>query len=195
MPMEKEHSLGVLSQETHSDDDLAREIFREVVGFNLDTNQYVTPLTYNGKQVFLKPNKFMSQSRARIQHKLMFKDEKYMSGGCEAFQKMKDMDAIEKVTCDMPVGDVECYLPWRFVVKSDNQTTKFRLCMDASARPTGKDYSLNQCLLKGPYMTMNSAKCLIRFMLGKYRTVADFEKAFLMILIKMEHRGFTFLLA
>ena len=59
--------------------------------------------------------------------------------------------------------------------------------MDASARPSRKDYSLNQCLLKGPNMTMNLAKCLIRFMLGRYRTVADFE-AFLMILIQSEHR-------
>ena len=37
-------------------------------------------------------------------------------------------------------------------------------------------------------MTMNLAKCLIRFMLGKYRTVADCEKAFLRILIKVDHR-------
>ena len=78
------------------------------------------------------------------------------------------------MTCQK--GDVICYLPWRFVVNTENQTTKSRMCMDASARPSGKDYSLNQCLLKGPNMTMNLAKCLIRFFLGKYRTVADFER-------------------
>ena len=118
----------------------------------------------------------------------MLNDLNYMQGGCEAFQKMVDRKAVEKVTKDMPTGSVICYLPWRFVVNTDNKTTSYRMCMDASARPSRKDFSLNQCLLKGPNMTMNLAKCLIRFMLGSYRTVADFEKAFLMILIRTEHR-------
>ena len=60
--------------------------------------------------------------------------------------------------------------------------------MDASAKPKKGEVSLNQCLLQGPNMTLNLAKCLIRFTLGKVRAVADFEKAFLMILVLVKHR-------
>ena len=185
---EKEHSLGVLKDETHSNDDQARLIFKEGVSFDEVNNQYVTPLPFNGKEEFLKSNEYLTRLRTRKQHIQMLKDVNYMDGGCEAFQKMVDRGAVERVTKEMPQGKVVCFLPWRFVVNTDNKTTTFRMCMDASARPSAKDYSLNQCLLKGPNMTMNLAKCLIRFMLGRYRTVADFEKAFLMILIMSDHR-------
>ena len=74
------------------------------------------------------------------------------------------------------------------MVNPENNTTTYRLVMDASARPSKKDFSLNQCLLRGPNMVMNLAKCLIRFMLGKYREVSDLEKAFLMIKVKRGHR-------
>ena len=185
---EKEHSLGVLKNETHTNDDLAREIFSKGVSFDSETNQFVTQLPFNGKEIFLKSNEGIARARTRNQHKQMLGNHKYMEGGCQAFQKMIERNAVERVTEDMTPGMVISYLPWRFVVNMSNLTTTYRMCMDASSRPSRTDYSLNQCLLRGPNMTMNLAKCLVRFMLGKYRTVADFEKAFLMILIKVEHR-------
>ena len=185
---EKELSLGVLPEETHSNDDLARQIFREGVKFDEQTGQYVTPLPFNGKEIFLKTNEFLARVRTRYQHKVMLNNKDYMEGGCQAFQKMVDKKAVEKITEESSQSERVHYLPHRFVVKQENKTTSYRLVMDASARPSKKDYSLNQCLLRGPNMTMNLAKCLVRFMLGKYRTVSDLEKAFLMIVVKEEHR-------
>ena len=54
------------------------------------------------------------------------------------------------------------------VVNEENNSTKYRMFMDASSRPSMKEYSLNQTLLKGPNMTRNLAKCMIRFRLGKF---------------------------
>ena len=51
--------------------------------------------------------------------------------------------------------------------------------MDASSMPTASDLSLNQALYQGPNMILNLAILLIRFMKGKYATIADLEKAFL----------------
>ena len=62
------------------------------------------------------------------------------------------------------------------------------MCMDASARPSMKDFSLNQTLLRGPNLTINLAKYLIRFRLGKFRVISDIEKAFLRILVMFQHR-------
>ena len=135
---EKEHSLGVLKDETHTNDDLAREIFREGVTFNNVNNQYVTPLPFNEKQEFLRSNEYLARLRIKNQHRQMLKDIKYMEGGCEAFQKMVNRQADEQVPKDLPKGKIICYLPWRFVVNIDNKTTTYRMCMDASARPSRK---------------------------------------------------------
>ena len=88
----------------------------------------------------------------------MLNNKDYMEGGCQAFQKMVDKQAVDKITDESSQGEVVHYLPHRFVVKQENKTTSYRLVMDASARPSKNDYSLNQCLLRGPNMTMNLAK-------------------------------------
>ena len=113
-----------------------------------------------------------------------------MKGGVDAFQKMVERRAIERVEGSdiQGGGKPKCYLPWRIVVNPENNTTTYRLVMDASARPSKKEFSLNQCLLKGPNMVMNLAKCLVRFRLGKYRVVSDLKKAFLNIKVKKGHR-------
>ena len=107
---EKEHSLGVLKDETHTNDDLAREIFREGVTFDNANNQYVTPLPFNGKQEFLKSNEYLARLRTRNQHRQMLRNINYMEGGCDAFQKMVDRQAVEKVSKDWPQGNIICYL-------------------------------------------------------------------------------------
>ena len=60
--------------------------------------------------------------------------------------------------------------------------------MDASSKPSASDISLNQALYQGPNMIINLAVLLIRFMRGKYATIADLEKAFLRIMIAEEDR-------
>ena len=104
---------------------------------------------------------------------------------------MIEQGAVEKVQAvDRENEDKKVihYLPWRFVVNHSSVSTKYRLCMDASSRPSAEDYSLNMVLLKGPNLTMDLAKCLIRFRLGKFRLIADIEKAFLQILILLQDR-------
>ena len=108
---EKEHSLGVLSDETHSDDDLARKIFREGVTFDEQSSQYVTPLPFNGKQIFLMSNEFLARVRTRNQHRLMMKNKEYKDGSQEAFQKMVDKQAVEKINEDSYQGETIHYLP------------------------------------------------------------------------------------
>ena len=184
---EKELSLGVLKNETHTDDERARQIFKDGVRFDIEQGQFSTPLPFNGKEIFLQTNERQARLRTVRQNLLMVQNEQHLTGGMTAFQKMKDIEAIELVTPEMEVGEIVHYLPWRFVVK-ESETTSYRMCMDASAKPKKGDMSLNQCLLQGPNMTLNLAKCLIRFTLGKIRIVSDIEKAFLMISIWVSHR-------
>ena len=99
-----------------------------------------------------------------------------------------ETNSVEKVTPEMGENNIEHYLPWRMVIKDESITTNFRMCMDASAKSGKSEVSLNQCLLQGPNMTLNLAKCLIKFTLGHFRAVVDLEKAFLIILILLLHR-------
>ena len=73
-------------------------------------------------------------------------------------------------------------------MKEDSNTTKLRIVMDASAKTSASAVNLNQCLYQGPNMIINLAKCLIRFMLKRFRCVAEIEKAFLRITIAVEDR-------
>ena len=97
---EKEHSIGVLGNETHTDDDRATEIIREGVYFDKVLKQYVTPLPFNGKEEFLKTNESSARARTRNQQILMLKNSDYMKSGVDAFQKMIDMNAVEKINGD-----------------------------------------------------------------------------------------------
>lgn len=188
MCWEKELSLGVLKNETHTNDEKAINIVKEGIKFDKKAGQFSTPLPFNGKEIFLRSNERQARVRTHRENEKMYRNNKYLIGGTEAFEKMRENAAIERVTPDMASDDVH-FLPWRFVEKEDS-TTAFRLCMDASARPSKKEFSLNQCLLQGPNMTLNLAKCLIRFTLGNLRAVSDIEKAFLMIQIRKDHRNF-----
>ena len=60
---EKELCLGIMKDESHSNDDRAREIFSEGVKFDQENNMYVTPLPFNGKEIFLKTNEAVARAR------------------------------------------------------------------------------------------------------------------------------------
>ena len=55
--------------------------------------------------------------------------------------------------------------------------------MDASSKPSACHISLNQALYQGPNLILDLAFILMKFMLGRYTTIADLEKAFLRIII------------
>ena len=126
--------------------------------------------------------------RTKKQLQEMVGKEKYRTLVEKAKAELEENDYIERVTEDLEQGKVIHFLAWRGIMKEDSNTTKLRIVMDASAKMSASAVSLNQCLYQGPNLILNLAKCLIRFMIGKYRCVADIEKAFLRILIAVEDR-------
>ena len=73
------------------------------------------------------------------------------------------------------------YLPHHGVIRKESQTTKLRIVYDGSARDVGDDYSLNDCLQKGPNLILKLFEILIKFRWNSVGITADIEKAFLMI--------------
>ena len=75
------------------------------------------------------------------------------------------------------------YLPHHGVVRQDKETTKLRIVFDGSAK-TKSNFSLNDCLAKGPNLTPLVFDILLRFRLFRVGLIADVEKAFHQISIE-----------
>ena len=73
------------------------------------------------------------------------------------------------------------YMPYQEVYKPS--TGKLRLVYDASAKKHHWDWSLNECLEKGPLLTNHIIQVLMEFRMRRVACIADIEKAFLQILV------------
>ena len=179
--------LGIFNHEVHDDDRIAVRRLEESM-VHLESGYFEIRLPFNNKLSMLESNRQLAIARTYKQLSEMANKELYRNLTIKAKEELESQDYIELVTPDMiPSGKVH-FLPWRGIVKTESETTKLRLVMDASSKRSASHVSLNQCLYQGPNMILKLAHCLIRFMLHRYRCVADIEKAFLRILIAWEDR-------
>ena len=184
---DKEH-LGIKKSEwQHIDDIAALEHYKKTMK-RLPNGQFEVRLPVNEMIELLKPNEKQSKAKAYKQHKKCLEDRDYGVGSSNEMIKLRTEDYVEKVNKDTHVGKIIHYLSHRAVEKKTSKTTKYRVVMDGSARPSKYDVSLNQCLRKGPNLIINLSKCILQFMIGKFACTADIEKAFLRIIIALEDR-------
>ena len=73
------------------------------------------------------------------------------------------------------------------MIREDKQTTKLRIVFDGSAKEPDQ-LSLNDCLDKGPSLTLNIFDILIKFRSYPIGMVADIEKAFHQIVVHSSDR-------
>ena len=180
-------TLGIFIHEVHDDDAIATRRLEESM-LQLESGQFEVKLPFNGKLPLLKSNRQLAIARTYRQLLEMNIKEDYRNLAVKAMKELVDDDYVERVTEDLVDGRKVHFLPWRGIMKTDSATTKLRIVMDASAKTSASEVCLNQCLYQGPNLILNLAKCLLRFMVNRYRCVADIEKAFLRILIALEDR-------
>ncbi|MCP3665560.1 MAG: DUF1759 domain-containing protein [Gammaproteobacteria bacterium] len=104
-------------------------------------------------------------------------------------QRIKEM--IEEVTPTSPQGELLHYLPHHAVITPLKTTTKVRIVFDASAKVRRNALSLNECLLRGPIMLPQLCGILLRFRMKPIAILADIEKAFLQVGLKLPDRDVT----
>ncbi|CAL4237698.1 unnamed protein product [Meganyctiphanes norvegica] len=177
-----QESLGIKTEEIHHNDQKAWEHFINTTK-RIGQKEFEVRMPFNEKVHMLKSNIRKAAGRTRSEQAEMVRVPAYMTAMCNAHQTFIDKDSVEVVdTYDTPEGPVY-YMPFRGILKVGSKTTECRICMDASSKPSASDVSLNQVLYQGPNMVLNLAILLLKFMKGKYGTVADLEKAFLRIMI------------
>ena len=80
-------------------------------------------------------------------------------------------------------------MPHRPVIKESSTSYKIRPVFDASARDA-QGLSLNSCLEVGPNLLPDIVDMLLRFHLHETAIVSDIERAFMQILVSIQHRDF-----
>ena len=180
-----QESLGIFPEEIHGDDETAWNHF---VSTTVRKGQeFEVRMPFNDKIHMLKSNKSKAAGRTRSEQAAMMRNPAYMTAMCNAHQVFIDTNSVEVVDPLAPVVGPIYYMPFRGILKVGS-STECRICMDASSKPTASDVSLNQALYQGPNLVLNLAVLLLKFMKGKYGTVADLEKAFLRIVIAASDR-------
>ena len=179
----KQEQLGIKQIEENIDHTKAWDLFLESITRDPTTGQYTVRLPYNEKKHLISDNIPKAAARTYRQQELMIKNKAYGESVVTAKNDMATNDYIEEVDMSQPTGEVIYYMPFRGIIKTSSDTTKCRLVMDASSKPSSSHVSLNQALYQGPNLIIELSFLLLRFMLGMFATIADIEKAFLRIII------------
>ena len=180
-----QENLGIQPEEPNIDHTTAWNLFLETISRNQETGQYTVGLPFNEKKHLISDNINVAAARTYRQQELMLENKTYGESMVNAKADLDNNDYVELVDTNAPTGDVVYYMPFRGIIKTESDTTKCRLVMDASSKPTASHVSLNQALYQGPNLIIELAFILLRFMLGFYATIADIEKAFLRIMIHL----------
>ena len=97
---------------------------------------------------------------------------------------------VERVPIHEEESKTRYFLPHHGVVRADKETTKLHMVFDGSAKANQGEFSLNECLEKGPNMTPHIFDILLRFRSHKVGIIADIEKAFHQVVIDKRDRDF-----
>jgi len=181
-------TLGIYEHELHMNDEAALQSFRDTVKLDPKTGQYEVGLPFNERKSLLKDNYKMAYARARSEQRRMILDSDYRCLFADALHTLKEQNYIEQVELEEPVEGPIVYLPYRGIVRKDHASTKCRIVMDASAKTSINDFSLNQALYTGPNKIADLSQCLLKFMAGRHACVADIRQAFLRIWIRKTDR-------
>jgi len=101
----------------------------------------------------------------------------------DIFKKQLEDGIVERIECDEHCP----YLPHQGVIERDKQTTKLRIVFESLSKEPNQ-LSLNDCLGKGPNLTLNIFDILIKFRNYPIGMVADTEKAFHQIVVNSSDR-------
>lgn len=154
-----------------------------------EDGKLLVKLPMNGNEVHLDDNLPVAMKRLVNQVYKLAPNEEALKEYDEIINKQRESKFIEECTNDPEKG--KCfYIPQQAVFKTDSNTTKIRIVLDASSHGAGK-LSLNQCMKTMPSMVKLLTGILLRSRTGKFYMTSDIEKAFHQIRLQEEDRDYT----
>ena len=172
-------SLGIKTEE-----DTMPEDFQKTVTFNGE--RYVTKLPWNGNEEFLQDHKKLATSRLESTTRSII-----AKGRCKEYDDVLREQVGAGLLEEVPEQDINTsnrchYTPHHAVIREDKATTKLRVVLDGAARSSKFDFSINDCLSKGPNLLVSLFAILLRFRLFHVTVLADIEKAFLQVCVHQD---------
>ena len=181
-------SIGVLDNPNSTNDEIAKENFKQTVRF--EEGRYQVTWPWKDSDPDLPLNRELALGRLRSNVKRMKDKPELINTYDKIIQDQLEKGVIEKV--DETVADgPRHYLPHHAVINPLKPTTKLRIVYDASAKSRKDNKSLNESLYRGPVLLNDLCGLLLRFRLNTVAIVADIEKAFLQIGLQPSERDVT----
>ena len=174
-------SVGIKGEREHKE---FIESFNESVHFN--GMRYEVELPWKQDCPSIPSDYQLCEKRLRSLHRKMLHQPELLREYDQIIQQQIQDGIVERVPdeeTDNTDKESVHYLPHHGVVRQDRETTKLRIVYDGSAKPSDRDYSLNDCLETGPNFIPQLFDTLVKFRWHRIGLTADIEKAFLMVAI------------
>ena len=151
-------SLGIRTEEDTILDD-----FQNTVTFNEE--RYVTKLPWNGNEEFLQDHKKLATSRLESTTRNII-----AKGRLKVYDDVLREPVGAGILEEVPEQDINTskrchYTPHHAHIRENKAITKLRVVPDGAARSSKFDFSINDCLSKGPNLLVSLFAILLRFRL------------------------------
>ena len=177
-------AIGIVERE-----DIDQEVFPEQVRYDFIGRRYTVSLPWKIHRPHSN-NYGLCVSRLHQLMSRLKRDQALLTEYNKILETQLEEGIIEAIpTTEMNSQEEVYYLPYHGVVRTDKDTTKLRIVLDASARAGPHHYSLNECLEKGPNLTPLIFDVLVKFRGNIIGITADIEKAFHQIIIAEKDRN------
>ena len=185
---EKLYTLDVLGVEDRGENDQldVYQEFKENIT-RTDDGRYHVNVPWIPGQTLSNDNLEPSRKRLAKVCKRIEQDEKLKIDYDEIIEKQLESGIIEGAP-EEPTGQRVYYMPHKPVVRDEATSTKVRMVLDASAKPSPNVNSVNECMFTGPPLQLLLWDILIRARMAPQLILADIQKAFLQIGLKEEDR-------
>ena len=154
------------------------EQFLRGIKFDKAQGRYEVNLPWRELTCHQSNNYDLCVSRINCLRSRLKKDEKLFHEYDSIFRAQIEAGIIECVPESETKFEGAQFLPHHRVLRDDRQTTKLRIVFDGSARADQNQFSLNDCLEKGPNLTPHIFDVLTKFRGYPVGLIADIEKAF-----------------
>ena len=183
----KVESIGIIDNSKMSTDEMVSEKFKETIKF--EDGRYQVTWPWKEDVPDIPVNRELALGRTKSSVARMKNKPELLKAYDNVIHDQLEKGIIEKAN-EVVDGPVH-YLPHHAVINPLKPTTKLRIVYDASAKVRKENYSLNECLYRGPVLLNDLCGLLMRFRLNQIAIVADIEKAFLQIGLQPDQRDVT----
>ncbi|GBM78472.1 hypothetical protein AVEN_81536-1 [Araneus ventricosus] len=180
-------NMGINSQENINLEMQILEKFEENTTYT--NGRYETKLLWKDDQSQLNNNYEIAKKRLFNLNEKFKRDKNLYLNYKEIIQQQLKDGIVEYANCEPNNRCPGYFMPHHAVIREQKETTKVRICFDASSKSKGQ-VPLNDLLYSGPNLNPELLRIVLKFRIGKIAMCADIQRAFLEIGIKENDRKY-----